>query len=185
MTIKIFILLCIVSFVLLACSAISPSGAGREEVVMQWEEVALQGTTVAPQGVTEIGMVFDKTHISLKITTHEVDIGGAVVESPERNLSGCTYSKIPCSLVDYLEISINGHWLFVARSVYADLSDLGKASLRQGEGGDFELVLIGGNASESYTVCITFDKNRIKKRIMADNESAEFLQQTTYFESDS
>jgi hypothetical protein len=180
---RLFSLLCFVSSILLACSALPP-GVASGDVVSQWKNMALQGTTVAPQGVTEIEAVFDKTRISVKITAHEVDIGGVGVVPPEKNLSGCTYSRIPCSLVDYLEISINGRALFVARSVYADRADLGKATIRQSREGEFELILIGGDASESYTVCVAFDENRVKQKTVAANEAGQVASQTTYFELD-
>lgn len=136
---------------------------------------------VASQGVTDIAAAFGKTQVSVQITTHEVGIGKPSDERPKKILSSCTYSRFPCSSVDYVEISVNGNTLFVARSVYADLADVGEASLRQNKKGQFVLTLGGGDASESYTVEITFDRNLVRQRTFMSNEARQIMQKTIYF----
>jgi hypothetical protein len=113
---------------------------------------------VASQGVTDIATAFGKTKVAVQITTHEMDIGKASDKWPQKRLSSCTYSRFPCSLVDYMEITVDDNDLLVVRSVYADLADLGVASLREKKKGHFVLTLVGGDASESYTVEVTFDR---------------------------
>jgi hypothetical protein len=141
---------------------------------------------VASQGVTDVTAAFGKTQVVVKITTHEVDIGKPSDEWPKKILSSCTYSRFPCSLVDYVEISVSGNALFVARSVYADLADVGTASLRQKrKKGQFVLTLCGGDASESYTVEVTFDENLVRERTLTSNEARQVMQNTTYFTSQS
>lgn len=140
---------------------------------------------VAPQGTTDVTAAFGKTRVSVKITTHEVDIGKPSDPWPEKKLSSCTYSRFPCSPVDYMEISVNGNILFVARSVYADLADIGVASLRQEKRGQFVLILGGGDASESYTAEVIFDGNMVKQRTVKSNEAQRIMQSTTYFASPS
>lgn len=142
-------------------------------------------TKVASQGVTDVTAALGKTQVSVKITTHEVDIGKPSDGWPQKRLSSCTYSRFPCSPVDYLEISVNGNALFVARSVYADLADLGVASLHQKKKGQFVLTLDGGDASESYTVEVTFDENMVRQRTFMSNEARQVMQRTTYFASQS
>lgn len=142
-------------------------------------------TKVASQGTTDIAATFGKTKVSVKITTRELAIGKPSDERPSKILSSCTYSRFPCSLVDYMEIAINGNAVFVARSVYADLADLGTVSLRQKKKGQFVLKLGGGDASESYTVEVTFDENMVRQRTFSSNEARQVMQKTTYFDSQS
>jgi len=140
-----------------------------------------EAVKVASKGTTDVIAEFGKTHISVKITTHEVDIGMSSDPLPDKNWSNCTYSRFPCSLVDHLEISIDNNTLFVARSVFADLADLGMVSLEKDKNGHFVLILRGGDASESYTTEITFDETAVKRRILKSNEA----QSTVYFASPS
>jgi hypothetical protein len=163
-------LLGIVLCAVMVCNAAPPAGSE---------------TKVASKGVTDIAATFGKTQVSVKITTHEVDIGKPSGQRPEKILSSCTYSRVPCSPVDYIEISVNGNALFVARSVYADLADLGVASLRQKKKGQFVLTLGGGDASESYTVAVTFDENLVRQRTFTSNEASQVMQRTIYFDSQS
>lgn len=136
---------------------------------------------VASQGVTDVATVFGKTEVAVKITTHEVDIGKPSDGQPQKRTNSCTYSRFPCSQIDYLEIFVNGNALFVARSVYADLADVNEASVNRKKKGQYVLTLNGGDASESFTVEIMFDENRVKKRTFMNNEAREIMQETTYF----
>lgn len=163
-------LLSIVLCTVMVCNA--ASSAGSE-------------TKVDSHGITDVTAKFGKTQVSVKITTHEVDIGKPSDQRPEKIISSCTYSRVPCSPVDYMEISVNGNALFVARSVYADLADVGVASLRQKNKGQFVLTLGGGDASESYTVEVTFDENLVRQRTFMSNEAKQVMQRTTYFASPS
>lgn len=138
---------------------------------------------VAAQGMTDLDAMFGKSQISVKITTHEVDIGKPCDDWPKKKLTSCTYSHFPCSLVDYVGISVNGNSLFVDRSVYADLADVSAASLHQKKNGQFALTLHGGDASESYTVEVRFDKNLVRQREFMSNMDGQVLQRTTYFAS--
>jgi hypothetical protein len=137
-------------------------------------------TTVAPKGVTDVAAAFGNAQVSVKITTHEVDIGAPSDQRPEKMVSSCTYSRFPCSPIDSLEISVNGNALFVARSVYADLADVGVAGLSQTKKGQIVLTLGGGDASESYTVKVTFDEGRVRQRTLMNNEAREVVQRTLY-----
>lgn len=140
---------------------------------------------VASQGVTKISEMLGGSQVSVEVTTHDhdIDIGKASGALSKKKLTSCTYSRFPCSLVDYVEISVDGNSLFVARSVYADLADVGMASLQQGENGQFALTLRCGDASESYTVEIMFDKSSVKQRELTGNANGQTLQKTTYFAS--
>jgi hypothetical protein len=139
------------------------------------------GENIASRGVTNVKASFGKTNISVKITTHEIDIGKPGDGRPDLISSNCTYSRYPCSAVDDVEISVNGKDLFVARSVYADLADLSKAVLRVNNKRQFVLKLAGGDASESYTLEVTFDTNLVRQRTLTSNEAQHVMQKTTYF----
>jgi hypothetical protein len=140
-------------------------------------------TKVFSQGVTNVTAAFGKTRISIKITTHEVDIGKLSDKWPQKRLSSCTYSRVPCSPIDYVEISVNSNALLVPRSVYADLADVAEASVRQNKKGQFALILGGGDASESYTVEIIFGENLVSQRIFMDNESGQVMEKNIYYAS--
>src|SRR5580658_7304341 len=119
---------------------------------------------VASQGTTAIAAVFGAAPVSIKITTHEIDIGKPS-DAPGKRLGSCTYSRFPCVAVDDLDISVNGKRLFVPRSVYADLTDINVASLHQ-EKKQYVLTLLGGDASESYTVNVFFNGAIVKERTL-------------------
>lgn len=134
---------------------------------------------VATEGVTAFHSAFGKKQVVVKMTSHEVEIGKPSDPRPEKVLSSCTYARFPCSLVDYLEISVNDKPLFVARSVYADLADVNKVNVQQ-QKGVFILTVDGGDASESYRVKVIFDEQSIRKRILMNNETGQVLQETIY-----
>jgi hypothetical protein len=140
-----------------------------------------QSKPVASKGVTVIAAKSDKLSVRVKIITHEVDIGKPSDKRPEVNRSSCTYSRYPCSIVDGIDISVNGKPLFVPRSVLCDLADLNTAEVRIEQNKSI-LTLTGGDASESYIVKIEFDKDRIKRRSLAPGEGLpnEPLQETIY-----
>jgi len=155
------------------CSSVA-SYASSENVISE---------KVSSNGVTSVKASFGNTNISIKIKTHEIDIGKPSDGRPDKISSNCTYSRYPCSNVDDLEISVNGAGLFVARSVYADLADLKGITLRQNHRGQFVLTLGGGDASESYSVEVTFDGKLVRQRTLISNEGQQIMQKTTYFES--
>lgn len=138
-------------------------------------------TSVISNGETLVKHTLDRKVVQIKITTHEVNIGKASDGWPEKRNNSCTYSRYPCSLVDDIEISVNGKIIFVPRSVFTDISDL-NTMVFSTKGKLFTLILKGGDASESYTVEITFDKNRVLKRRCFDAfDPNEVVQETNYY----
>ncbi|WP_139306310.1 hypothetical protein [Methylomonas sp. LWB] len=71
--------------------------------------------------------------------------------------------------------------MFVPRSVYSDLADISEVTLYQKKKGQFVLSIVGGDASESYTVEITFNKNSLIQRALIGNETKQILQKTIYY----
>ena len=119
---------------------------------------------IAEKGETVIVAKFAKFNVQVKIRTHEVQIGKPSDRIPDVIRSGCSYSKYPCSIVDYLDIFVNDKRILVPRSVFCDLADLntGEVKIEPKKG---ILTLIGGDASASYIVKIEFDKERVKRRV--------------------
>ena len=123
-----------------------------------------ESVSVKAAGITELSATSsDNLQAIVTIETHIVDIGKPSDPVPEKPRTNCTYSRYPCSLVDRFDFSINGDPVFVARSVFADLSDINDASL-VAENGTFILKLQCGDASEAYEVTITFNKSQVLER---------------------
>jgi hypothetical protein len=137
-------------------------------------------TPIASQGETVVAAA-GKLNVQVKIETHEVHIGKPSDGRPAVTRSSCTYSKYPCSIVDRIEITVNGNPLFVPRSVFCDLADLNMAKVKAGEK-EAILMLYGGDASESYIAKIEFNVNQVKRRILSSAMSPDQpLQETTYY----
>ncbi len=134
---------------------------------------------ISSQGATKIVGVFGKDEINVTLMAHELNIGKPSDEIPKQRLTNCTYSRMPCSLVDLVEIVVNGKALFIPRSVFSDLADVSRGEVKK-LGGSFILSLHGGDASESYTVNIIFDKQRIRQRNFMSNLDREITEKTTY-----
>lgn len=135
---------------------------------------------IMPNGETNISENYGNIEVFVTVTTREKDIGKTLHTRSDKKLNSCTYSRAPCSLVDSIEISINNIPIFVARSVYSDLSDLNMVELSQIKKEEFILKLHGGDASESYRVDILFNLDGVKKRSFIDKTNNITLQETTY-----
>ncbi|MGA2951205.1 MAG: hypothetical protein ABSD80_03115 [Caulobacteraceae bacterium] len=139
-------------------------------------------TPIAPTGETRLVSRLDGVEVSADLLTHELPIerpgGGA---SPRRT-NNCTYSRIPCVLLESLELKVGGQSVFVPRSAFGDLSDVGSAALRRIGAGQFALTLQGGDAAESYKVELVFDKARVRERILTDKEAGMVAEKTVYFD---
>jgi len=142
---------------------------------------AQQRTAVAPHGETQVVGVVRGLTVKVNIKTHEVQIGEPSNKRPAVIESSCTYSRYPCSVVDRLDILVNGHQLFIPRSVFSDLGDVVNAEISVSEGGAV-LTLYGGDASESYVAKIAFDGTRVIRRTRSrPTEPDEVTQETTYY----
>ena len=128
---------------------------------------------------SKFGKVDGKT-IRVVLSTNKIDIGGSDQTPPQVRKTSCTYSKFPCSQISNLNISVNGKKLFVPRSVFADRTDVGTMNL-SGADGINVITLVGGDASEGYTVKVFFDGRRVKKRELYSNEANSLDEATTYF----
>jgi hypothetical protein len=144
------------------------------------ESVAIGGTLIAPSGETAIVASSPKVNVRVQIRTHEVQIGDPSERRPDVIRSSCTYTRHPCSIVDSIDISVNGKEIFVPRSVFCDLADLNTAEIRIGQTESI-LTLNGGDASESYFVRIAFDAERVKwRRLFSSIAPDKPSQETVY-----
>jgi hypothetical protein len=135
---------------------------------------------VASQGETLVDASAGKSMVRVKLKTHEMQIGKPSDPRPAAIESNCTYSKYPCSIVDQLDITVNGAPLFIPRSAFADLADLNKAKVKAVRK-RWVLMLYGGDASESYIVKIDFDSKQVKRRTLSSGMSPDqVLQETIY-----
>lgn len=137
-----------------------------------------QRVVVASEGETLISA----SGAQVKIRTREVDIGKPSDGWPKDKQSSCTYSRYPCSVVEDIDISVNGHPLIipVPRSAYCDRSDVNKADLKADDR-VWVLTLYGGDASEAYIGKIIFNESRVLRREILDPLSLDdLLQETVY-----
>jgi hypothetical protein len=140
-------------------------------------------TPVRSKGETIVSSRFGTASVQVKIRTHEMQNGTSdkPVRPPD---SACTMSRIPCSVVDGVEIRVAGESVFVPRSAFADMADVNDAKLTV-EKGDYTLLLTGGDASESYIVKILFNRQRVTYRSLTSGEFPEHpLQETVYHLAD-
>lgn len=143
-------------------------------------ETGQQPMPIASNGETVIVAKSSRINVQVKIGVHEVSIGEPSEGRPDIIRTSCTYSRYPCSIVDYIDIVINGNPVFVSRSVFCNLADLNTAQIKIGKKKSI-LTLTGGDASESYIVKIEFDAKRVKYRSLAPSDTPnEPLQETIY-----
>jgi len=139
-----------------------------------------QEVSVLASGETVIAAESARFAVRVVIGTHEVEIGDPTEPRPEKIRSSCTYSRYPCSLVDYIDISVNDSSLFVPRSVFCALADLNTAGIKIRKG-QATLTLTGGDAGESYIVTIVFDSEMVRSRVLASGLAPDqALEKTKY-----
>jgi hypothetical protein len=144
--------------------------------------LAGEPTRVAPRGNTHLSARgAENRMVEIAISTHIVPLLKETQGTRRQvGAAACTYSRRPCSSVDQLTIKVNETALFVPRSVICDLSDINTMEV---VGGDniMKLELHGGDASESYSVTIEFDKAHVKRRVVTSGIApVAVLQETIY-----
>lgn len=169
MTKPLHIVLCIaIVLLLLVASGQSQARAPKADLPTV---VAAQGDSVLERSINGIA-------VGIAISTYQIDIPKNGVP-PQVRENNCTYSRVPCSQVKNLRISVKGANLFVPRSVFADCADIRNMQLTE-EAGIYILTLVGGDASEAYSVKIFFTADRVKKREIYALEANSMVQFTEY-----
>lgn len=131
-------------------------------------EAKSQRTPIATNGETIVKFASKKLDVQVVVKTHEVQIGKPTEKRPDIIRSSCTYSRHPCSIVDSIDIAVNGKPIFVPRSAFCDLADLDivEVEIKQK---NVLMKLFGGDASESYIAIIEFDANCVKRRTISSS----------------
>jgi hypothetical protein len=137
-------------------------------------------TPVLSRGETTIAATPGNLMVQAKIKMHEVQIGKPSDARPTVIESNCTYSKYPCSIVDRIDLIVNGTTVFVPRSAFCDLADVTSAEIKADKKG-WILRLYGGDGAESFIVKLEFDATHVKRRTRAGGESADQLSEETRY----
>ena len=103
--------------------------------------------------------------INVLVTSH-VLTGAEAKDEARVPARLCTGSRNPCSIVDNLEIRVNGKNVFVPKSAYLGLTDAITATISE-KNGRYALYLTGGDASEAYKATFNFDDNRVFGRTIS------------------
>lgn len=140
----------------------------------------LPGIAVAPSGTTHITGRLAGSRLRAVVTTHIVAIGRPDIEPPAVSNTNCTYSRYPCSVVDRIDIFVDGQAIAVPRSVFADLADLNRGNFNLASGNRLMLTFDGGDASAGYKLDIAFIKERVLSRKRSVGEFPEDFETTTY-----
>jgi len=139
-------------------------------------------TTIIANGETTIKDTVGGHQIVVKIWTRKIDIGKSDPTRPPISHNSCTYTRVPCSVVEAVQIVLDGISISVPRSAFCDWSDLTTAKLSVVENHP-ALIASGGDASEAYEAEIQFDTSRVVKRVMASGMDIKHpLETTTYYE---
>lgn len=141
----------------------------------------IRSARISASGESTLETKLAGTTIRVVVSTYIIDLGGYIATPPATGTAqtNCTYSRCPCSQVRNIAIWVGDKRLFVPRSVFADSTDLGTMSLAFKSGTSI-LTLVGGDASESYSLKVYFDRKGVKKREIYDLESNSLLEETTY-----
>lgn len=111
-----------------------------------------------------------------------VRIDTGIIGGHDPRLLMCRGTTHPCRGVERLQITANRQSLFVPVSSFFDLADL-RAGKITFSGDEATLLLDGGDASESYSVKIRFNENRVISRALFSEISPDTpLQETSYHE---
>ncbi len=160
-------------FIMVVCLLLLLATALHAQIVQQRKPVAANGETV-------IDAKSAKFNVRVKIVTHQVNIGKPSDKRPEVIPSRCTYSRYPCSIVDRIDIAVNGKSVGVPCAALCSVTaDLHTAEVRI-EYGQAILTLEGGDAADSYAVKIEFDSKRVLHSAVINGESDQPSEETTY-----
>jgi hypothetical protein len=138
--------------------------------------------SIATSGETRLHVVLAGHRVDLKVWTHTVDIGKMGVVPPDVPHNNCTYSRVPCSVLEAIQIKVDDNAIFFPRSAFSDLSDLISIDI-DAINGHFILTALGGDASEAYKVKVEFDTKRVTRRTMESGMDADKPTEiTNYYE---
>ena len=139
------------------------------------------GKAIKASGVTEIRGNIRGEPVAIQIRTRTLapDISKRTDRLP--GLS-CTGSRSPCSVLEGMNIQVQGKNVFVPKSAFIGLSDVVNASLSV-DGPRYVLRIVGGDASEAYLVSLVFDRDRVLSRTVATPTEPNALVEESTFHS--
>jgi len=133
-------------------------------------------TTVAPLGPTDIRASFGTDTVSAVIVT----LVHPKYSDHQYDVSACTHSRNPCSLVARLGLRVGKNEVLVPPSVTLRLADVNRANLRRISAGKFELVLECGDASEAYDAHVIFNVKRVTEVNIFASEAGMLAEKVIY-----
>ncbi len=134
---------------------------------------------IAPEGRTVLQTKSNNVDVQITILTHSVAIGTVSDTDVKNTAKSCTYSRYPCSIVDKIDITVNGISVKVPFNSFCGLADLKDGHISFGK--DYlSLLLTGGDASEGYSARIEFDKERVKHITIWSEDEKKPLQEIIY-----
>jgi hypothetical protein len=148
-------------FVLIGISSLMPAA----------QPIAAQeATAIVGSGSTSVHAAFKKPAVNATIRTVRIERPNILFPL------GVVWDAKSVSLIQSMNISVDGQSVAVPRSVFTDLLDPSNASIRL-EKGAFVLDLAGGDASNAYLIRVYFDATKVTRRTvysaLIPNKSAE------------
>jgi hypothetical protein len=143
-------------------------------------KAAKNSAKISMEGDSQLTGVVSGKSVRIVVTAYKIDIGTPSQTPPSERDNNCTYSRFPCAQVKTLRIWVNGVQLRVPKSSYLDCADLGSMNI-DAKAENIVLTLVGGDASEGYSVKIVFDSHRVKQRSVYWTEGNDALLETTTY----
>jgi len=128
-----------------------------------------QSSKVASSGLTRVTATLGKARAEALFRTSVVEV--SVSGEERRKFVQCTYSRLPCSLTENVQVLLAGKEVFIPRSAYSDLGDISAAEFGV-VNSSIILTIKGGDASEAYIAVLTFNEQRLIERRLYSGEDA-------------
>jgi hypothetical protein len=142
--------------------------------------LAESAESIFSNGRSVISETIGGQSVRVELMTRRVNIGSPASVRHSAAAAACTFSRFPCSVLDSLVLSLDGHKIFVPRSAFFGVSDLRSAALVQHDK-NFVLIMQGADASEAYILKIVFDKSGVQSRILFAASEPEIALETTQY----
>jgi hypothetical protein len=121
--------------------------------------------TIPSQGRVVLEKAWNGKSIKAVVDTREFSVNGSKDKDTLHIAKCCTGGKVPCSIIQELEIYYGERKILLPRLVYYHLSDLIRGELVVGDDG-FNLKFQGGDGAETYCVDIEFDSTAVIQSTM-------------------
>jgi hypothetical protein len=149
-------------------------------LLLMVSSLAKSAEPILPNGRSVIVEAMGEQVARVEFITRTVNIGTPASVRHSAAAANCTFSRFPCSVLDSLVLSLDGHKLFVPRSAFCGLSDLRTAALIQ-QDKSIVLIMQGADASEAYILKIIFDKSGVQSRSLFAASEPEVALETTQY----